>query len=286
MPRNCAVRCTWSSGATPVYPYSGAGTTTWTILELAQANPAHPGQIIDLYRNRAYATVSERAGIGSGITYNREHSWPNSLGFPGDTGDLGLPYAPYTDTHMLRLTDTQWNADRGNRPYADCPVAASCGERPTEPNGSVGGGSGVYPGQSNWVNNSAFEVWNARKGEFARAVMYMAIRYEGGIDPSSGQREPDLELTDDRSLIVSSSDVTRPAYMGLLAALLDWNAQNPPGADERARDETVYHYQHNRNPFVDHPEWATRALFESAPPSVCVPADPDRVFGDGFDPID
>src|SRR5690606_7104886 len=46
------------------YPYSGSGTSTWTILELAQANPANPAQVIDVYRNRLYTAVADRAGTG------------------------------------------------------------------------------------------------------------------------------------------------------------------------------------------------------------------------------
>ena len=262
-----------------VYPYSGGSTNTWTILEAAQADPANPGQILDVYRNHSYTAVSGRAGTGSGLTYNREHTWPNSLGFPSTTGDLGLDNAPYTDGHMLYLSDTQWNADRGNKPYGNC--ASGCSERVTEANGGFGGGSGTYPGNSNWTDASSFETWNHRKGDVARAVMYMAIRYEGGVD-SRGQREPDLELTDDRSKIVGTSDFTHPAYMGLLADLLAWNAADPPDDAERARDEVIYQYQGNRNPFVDHPEWATRALFESTTPATCVLGIGDRIFADNF----
>ncbi|REN03150.1 ribonuclease, partial [Mycobacterium tuberculosis] len=112
------------------YPYSGSGTSTWTILEIADEDPNNSGKILDAYRNRSYTKVSGRAGTGSGLTYNREHTWPNSLGFASTTGDKGLPYAPYTDTHMLYLTDAQWNADRGNKPYAKCD--SNCGERATE----------------------------------------------------------------------------------------------------------------------------------------------------------
>lgn len=68
-----------------VYPYSGSGTSAWTILELAEEHPTDSSKIIDGYRNRVYTKVSDRAGTGSGITYNREHSWPNSLGF-GSSG--------------------------------------------------------------------------------------------------------------------------------------------------------------------------------------------------------
>jgi endonuclease I len=261
-----------------VYPYSGGTTNTWTMLEAAQANPANPNQILDVYRNHYYTAVSGRAGTGSGITYNREHTWPNSHGFPSTTGDLGLDNAPYTDGHMLYLSDTQWNADRGNKPYANC---ASCSERTTEANAGFGGGSGTYPGNSNWTDANSFEGWNHRKGDLARAVLYMAIRYEGGVD-SRGQHEPDLELTDDRSKITTTSDFTHPAYMGMLTDLLAWNAGDPPDAEERARDEVIYQFQGNRNPFVDHPEWATRALFESTTPATCMLGSNDRIFADGF----
>jgi endonuclease I len=265
-----------------MYPYSGPATSTWTILETAQAVPGDATRVIDVYRNRAYVAISDRAGTGSGITYNREHTWPNSLGFPSQSGNLGLPNAPYTDTHMLWLSDTQWNADRGNKPFANCP--SGCGERITESNGGVGGGSGVYPGNSNWVrtpdgNQGSFEVWNHRKGEMARAIFYMAIRYEGGTDPLSGQTEPQLELTDTRSQIGSGST----SYMGLLADLLTWHQADPPDAAEIARNLTVQAFQGNRNPFVDHPEWATRALFESTAPATCEPATSDLIFANGFD---
>ena len=270
------------------YPYSGSGTSTWTILELAQASANDPNKIIDVYRNRLYQRGSDRAGTGSGITYNREHTWPNSLGFPGATGNLGLPSAPYTDTHMLWLSDTQWNADRGNKPFAYC--SSNCGERITEANEGVGGGSGTYPGNSNWVrspdgNAGSFEVWNHRKGEMARAIMYMAIRYEGGVDPTSGQNEPQLELTDDRAKIVIMNNYSQTAYMGLLTDLLAWHQLDPPDAQEVARNDLIFSFQGNRNPFVDHPEWGTRALFESVTPSQCIlnEVDTDIIFVHGFE---
>jgi endonuclease I len=250
-----------------VYPYSGGSTDTWDILEIADEDPASPGRILDVYRNRSYAKGSDRAGTGSGLTYNREHTWPNSLGFGSATGDRGLPYAPYTDTHMLYLSDTGYNADRGNKPYAGC--ASGCGARATEANAGYGGGSAR--GDQNWVrtpdgNAGSFEVWDHRKGDIARAVMYMAIRYEGG-DDAAGQSEPDLELTDDRSRIVKTS--ASPAYIGLLSTLLAWHQADPPDAGERTRNEVIYSFQGNRNPFIDHPEWATQGLFASSKPPSC-----------------
>ncbi|MFS2087139.1 endonuclease, partial [Stenotrophomonas geniculata] len=131
---------------------------------------------------------------------------------------------------------------------------------------------GGYPGNSNWVrtpdgNTGTFEVWGKRKGDMARAVLYMAIRYEGGKDAATGQSEPDLELTDDRSKIVKTS--SSPAYMGLLSTLIDWHLSDPPDDAERARNDVIYSFQGNRNPFIDHPEWATPGLFTSAKPATC-----------------
>ncbi len=255
-----------------VYPYSGGTTNTWTILEIADEDPNNAGRILDAYRNRSFVKVTDRAGSGSGLKYNREHTWPNSLGFGSTTGNKGLPNAPYTDTHMLYLTDSAYNADRGNKPFASCSLSSGCGERVTEINNGSGGGSGMYPGNSNWVktpdgNGGSFEVWGKRKGDMARAVLYMAIRYEGGNDPNTGQAEPDLELTDDRSKIVITS--SSPAYMGLLSTLLQWHQADPPDAAEQARNEVIHSFQGNRNPFIDHPEWATSSLFTSAKPSSC-----------------
>ncbi len=254
------------------YPYSGGTTNAWTILEIADEDPNNSGRILDAYRNRSFAKVSDRAGTGTGIVYNREHTWPNSLGFGSATGNLGLPHSPYTDTHMLYLTESVYNADRGNKPYANCTLASGCAERVTEANNGSGSGSGVYPGNSNWVkspdgNGGSFEVWGKRKGDMARAIMYMAIRYEGGTHPTTGQSEPDLELTDNRSLIVITS--SSPAYMGLLSTLVAWHQADPPDAAERARNEVIYSFQGNRNPFIDHPEWGTSALFTSTKPASC-----------------
>ena len=259
-----------------VYPYSGGMQNSWTILEIAQQDPNNATKMIDVYRNRSYTIGGDRAGTGGGITYNREHTWPNSLGFANSS------LAAYTDTHMLWLSDTAQNASRGNKPYDNC--ASGCTELPTEVNNGVGGA-----GQSNWVkspdgNAGSFQVWNHRKGEMARAMFYMAIRYEGiAAEDAHDGNIPDLELTDNRSLIVITSNTAAKAYMGLLSTLLDWSTQDPPDAEEVARNDVIQSFQGNRNPFVDHPEWATRALFESTTPTVCVLN--DLIFAHGFEAV-
>ncbi len=246
------------------YPYSSGTTNTWSILEIADEDPLNSSRVLDVYRNHSYAKITDRAGGAAGIKYNREHTWPKSLGFSSETGNLGLPNSPHTDTHMLYLSDANYNSDRGNKPYTNC---SGCTERATEAYNGAGGGTGVYPGNSNWFNASGFQTWGKRKGDMARAVLYMAIRYEGGTHPTTGQTEPDLEMTDNASLIVLTS--SSPAYMGLLSTLIGWHQADPPDAAERARNEVIYSFQGNRNPFIDHPKWATSALFTSAKPATC-----------------
>jgi len=43
---------------------------------------------------------------------------------------------------------------------------------------------------------------------------------------------------------------------GRLSTLLEWNMQNPPDAFERNRNNVIYSFQQNRNPFIDNPEFA------------------------------
>lgn len=72
----------------------------------------------------------------------------------------------------------------------------------------------------------------------------MAVRYDGG------DGWPDLEVND----LVGNG--TAP-HIGRLSVLLRWNAEDPPSAFEMHRDDVIYDdYQHHRNPFIDHPEWA------------------------------
>ncbi len=235
------------------YPYTGAGpcnaaapspTTcdTWDILESADENPANPGEIIDIYQNDNHPKVT--AGNNN---YNREHTWPNSLGFP-DTTVNGQPNPPYTDTHMLYLSDPQYNTNRSNKPYDNCPGCTS--EDTTVANNGVGGQGGTpFPGDSNWWDGSRYQVWVHRKGDAARAIFYMDVRYEGGVN-ALGQTEPDLIVTDNLNQVG-----TGQPFMGKLCTLYQWHFDDPPDAGEIIRNEVVFGFQANRNPFIDHPEW-------------------------------
>ncbi|MDN5923583.1 MAG: Ig-like domain-containing protein, partial [Xanthomonadales bacterium] len=269
------------------YPYTDSDTDTWDILSLADSDPSNPvaigtqggevnsGNILDLYKNTSLPYLG-----GGQQQYNREHTWPQSLGFPEDSIN-SKPNPPHNDTHMLYLSDHDYNGQRGNGLLGDCPASANCTPLWTVANNGYGGDHN-NPGDANLKDgNTLFEVWDHRKGDVARAVMYMAVRYDGGID-ADGICEPELKLTDDPGLVSvmdaqnapNCSGPSNVAYNGLLSDLLLWNYQDPPDAQEKLRNSLVFSYQHNRNPFIDHPEWAM-CVFKNI--------DCDRIFKNGFD---
>jgi endonuclease G, mitochondrial len=73
------------------------------------------------------------------------------------------------------------------------------------------------------------------KGAVARATLYFLLRYPGEIDNN------DREYTRER-----------------LNVLLQWHRENPVDLHERHRNRTIQRKQGNRNPVIDHPEWAER----------------------------
>ena len=189
---------------------------------LTDRDPADASRVILIYSRR-----SEPALCCTG-EWNREHVWPNSLGI-----DRRLP--PYSDLHNLRPSDYDVNSERGHKYFDESDPSALEFTDPAHPE-SITCSSDA----------DSWEPPESIKGDVARAMFYMAIRYEGG----SG--EPDLELTDDPSEITTSG-----SKMGRLTTLLVWHLVDPVSPEEQLRNERVFSRQGNRNPFVDHPEWVT-----------------------------
>ena len=218
-------------------PYTDSSTDTWDVLEQADVDPANSDRILDIYQNRSFSKHG-----GGNNDYNREHTWPKSYGFPDD----GYSNKPYTDCHHLFLCDIGYNSDRGSRIFDDC--LSGCTSRATDFNNGQSG--------TNYYKDATpigiWETWDGRKGDVARAMFYMDVRYEGQ------GTEPDLILTDDPYLILScqTGDNEDVAYMGLLEVLLQWHFDDPVDDVERHHTDLVAQYQGNRNPFVDHPDWA------------------------------
>jgi len=106
-----------------------------------------------------------------------------------------------------------------------------------------------------YYDNDSFEPRDQVKGDVARILFYMAVRYDG----SDGVA--DLELND----FTGNGSVP---FMGKLSTLLVWNNLDPVDDFERNRNEVIFGYQKNRNPFIDYPHfadliWGTNSVFPS-----------------------
>ncbi|WP_394939512.1 endonuclease [Psychromicrobium sp. YIM B11713] len=191
--------------------------TVWNALQDTDQDPANSNNVIDLYTGKSLPKSQHGGGVDD---WNREHVFAKSH------GDFGTTTGPGTDVHHLRPTDVTVNSARGNKDFDN-------------------GGQPVAEAPGNFTDADSWEPRNAVKGDIARMLMYMAIRYEGGDDFAN------LELNE------STNNGTSP-YMGKLSVLLKWSAQDPPDAFEKKRNDVIFtKWQKNRNPFIDHPEWAT-----------------------------
>ncbi len=188
------------------------------LINYSDADPDNPQNVILFYTqiSRDASLYGTTAG-----TINREHVWAKSHG--GFSGIRPMD----SDALNLRPADAQANVTRGNLDFDN-----------VQPNGTQDAIA-----TDCWYNANAYEPGPLTKGQVARILFYMATRYEG----TDG--EMDLEL-------VSKLNNYPEAKFGNLTTLLEWNKQYPPSALERQRNDRIFRMQQNRNPFVDHPEFA------------------------------
>lgn len=188
----------------------------WEALKVTDQDPNNSANVILLYSG---TSRSKTANGGEQSDWNREHVWPQSHG-PFDTNtEAG------TDLHHLRPEDVTVNGVRGNLDFDN-------------------GGTQTHPeAPGNVFDTDSWEPRNAVKGDVARMLFYMAVRYESGD-------QVNLELNN------STSNSSQP-YMGKLSVLKQWNLQDPPDAFEQRRNQVIFDsYQRNRNPFIDNYKWA------------------------------
>ncbi|WP_381803171.1 endonuclease I family protein [Streptomyces niveus] len=190
-------------------------SAVWEALKVTDQDPANSANVILLYTGASRAKSMNGGNVGD---WNREHVWAQSH------GDFGTSQGPGTDVHHLRPEDVQVNGIRGNKDFDN-------------------GGSPVSGAPGNLTDSDSYEPRDAVKGDVARMILYMAVRYEGN------DSYPDLEPND------RVSNGSAPA-MGRLSVLKQWNDEDPPDTFEKRRNDVIYsQFQHNRNPFIDHPEW-------------------------------
>ncbi len=218
------------------FPYTSAGTDVWDILKETDRDTANPENVILLYSGWSVNAAQE---YNNGKGWTREQVWARSH------GDFSTGKGPGTDVHHIRPVDLSVNSARNNKDFDWGGSVYIDGDGPTQ----------CYSDADSW------EPRDAVKGDVARMLFYMAVRYEG----ENG--EPDLELVDD----VNSVNLNEPrkGYHGKLSALLEWHKADPVDSFEINRNEVIFTYQKNRNPFIDHPEfvekiWRVTAIDEIA----------------------
>ncbi len=189
----------------------------WVALSNSDKDPSNPNNIILFYTGVSISNLEHGGNVGD---WNREHIWARSH---GDLDD----YITDSDMHHIRPTDVMMNGKRGSLDFDN-------------------GGTVVYDGSIATDNYSDSDSWEPRdevKGDVARMLFYMAVRYEGE-NPSL-----DLELND---LV---NNIHTP-YIGKISVLMAWHLNDLPDAFEINRNDVIQSYQGNRNPFIDHPEFA------------------------------
>ena len=187
------------------------------ILMEADQNPENSNQVWLVYSEKGRAKLDLQTSSNNVNVWNREHTWPRSRGgfdsieadetYDGKnifwvTGPDSLRHAN-SDAHAIRPEDGPENSIRGNQYYGQY----------SGPAGTLGG----------------------FKGDVARSIFYLAIRYNG-LEVVSGY--PDGMI----------------GKFGDLDTLLTWHRNDPPDDFEMNRNNVVQTWQFNRNPFIDMPE--------------------------------
>lgn len=205
--------------------YSGLANA----FKVADADPDNNGNVIWFYTG----TSVPFSGFGGSVgDTNREHVWPKDGGdaFPAESG-------PGSDAHHLRPTETQLNSTRGSKNFDE---VAQTSANIVKENGSSGYGNSAYGADALcYSSGSFFYPAKGYRGATARILFYMQTRWG----------DHNLEFVDGAG---SSKTI------GKISTLLKWHLEEPPTEEEIRRNEVVFGLQGNRNPFIDHPEYAAQ----------------------------
>jgi len=196
----------------------------WQVLKVSDLDPENTDNVLLIYgysdsdgqsqtdrsRNKDFTcNTSSCEGL-----WNREHVFPRSLGTP----NLGYQNAG-ADAHSLRPADSQMNSVRSNRPFAQ------------------GSGTSSYI-----TSNGKFFPGDEWKGDVARMMMYMYVRYP----------------TQCAATTVGEGSTSYSNFGDMPNIFLEWNAQDPVSELEIQRNNYISSIQGNRNPFIDNPYLATQ----------------------------
>ena len=207
----------------------------WDIYKTADIDHYYEndGTILDIYSENPegedpynFKVGKSQCGkcINEGDCYSREHIIPQSC--------FGKKSPMKNDAHFVIPTDGAVNKLRGNVPFGEVlkPVIIT-------KNGSKIG-INVTEGYSKFV----FEPIDEFKGDIARMIFYFVTRYENEL--------PNFSTGD-----IFDGSKNQALKKWELDILLKWHNQDPVSRREIDRNNAIYQKQHNRNPYIDNPEW-------------------------------
>ncbi|MBN4070423.1 endonuclease [Olleya sp. AH-315-F22] len=190
------------------------------ILKEADQNPAHSNQVWLVYTEQGRAKLDLQTDSNNNGKWNREHTYPRSRG-----GFNSIDLDDIADGKDIFWT-TEADSLRHGNSDAHALRAADGPENSLRSNQNYG--AAEYDGPTG--NAGSFY------GDVARSVLYMAVRYNG-------------------LSVVNGYPTTSPiGQLGDLATLLDWHRNDSPDDFEMNRNNIIYTWQFNRNPFIDQPD--------------------------------
>jgi Endonuclease I/Secretion system C-terminal sorting domain len=187
------------------------------LLSDADENPENSNQVWLVYLEKGRPKLDFQLSSDNANTWNREHTWPRSRG--------GFNSIEADET--IDGPNIFWptNADSTRHANSDAHAIRAV----DGPENSSRGNQfyGEYNGPAGTLGGF--------KGDVARGIFYLDVRYNG------------LE-------VVNGYPEGQVGKFGDLATLLDWHRNDPVDDYEMNRNNVVYAWQNNRNPFIDNPE--------------------------------
>ncbi len=234
------------------YPYTDDDTDVWDILRDIDEDPNNPNNVLLFYTGMSWMKDCQDTtyppdycyqiidGEEIQVEWNREHIWSKSHGEFDHEDSTSYALGAHTDIHHLVPAERRMNSTKNNRLFDDCHDGIN-------DDNLVDRGYGNYT-CGEWF----FEPRDEVKGDVARMLFYMTVRYEG----EAGDYV-DLELVSNLKELAPElhlQDINLPYYANL-STLLKWHIEDPVSERELERNQAIYLYQGNRNPFIDHPEF-------------------------------
>ncbi len=189
--------------------------------------------------------LTYQGSVKKSTSFNKEHTWAKSKGNFGETQPTG------TDMHHLRPCNSNLNSTRSNYDFAEISHTSA---------NSVANLSWATSDMTgNYKTDGYFEPKDEFKGDIARMIFYMATRYDTGDTY-------DLEVSGEIPSGYRNFTSGAKGKHGNFKYLYKWatSGQDPVSNFEMNRNNIIdKDYQHNRNPFIDHPEFIIMIYDES-----------------------